>query len=179
MKKKNLYPRAFQIHWSHLRCLAYLWLFAISTPVFAQIQLVEDLNTTIHNAFGEFGNTKEVNGVVYVAANNGLWKTNGTQAGSVLLKQFRTISSFVEFRNQLFFVAETTVHGLELWKSNGTSTTTMLVKDIFAGPSTSDVKNITAMGNRVYFSANDGKSGAELYTSDGTPDGTIDGSQLQ
>ena len=82
--------------------------------------------------------------------------------------------------------------GYELWKSNGTKRGTVLVKDInpaapapintackdrksCVGSSWVDditVVGKTAAGRRIYFTANDGKHGLELWKSDGTRKGT-------
>jgi ELWxxDGT repeat protein len=62
-----------------------------------------------------------------------------------------------------------------LWKSDGTAAGTTLVKDIIAGPvgtfgSTSLL--LTNVGGTVYFRADDGVEGVELWRSDGTAAGT-------
>ncbi|HYH47712.1 MAG TPA: ELWxxDGT repeat protein, partial [Thermoanaerobaculia bacterium] len=72
----------------------------------------------------------------------------------------------------LFFLADDGVHGEELWKSDGGEEGTLLVRDLFPGPRSSDIRWLTAAGSRVYFVADDGVHGRELWTSDGTSDGT-------
>src|SRR6266571_3049544 len=50
------------------------------------------------------------------------------------------------------------------------------VKDInptLQPSSASNVSNIARVGDAVYFSAADGQNGTELWTSDGTPSGTV------
>lgn len=61
---------------------------------------------------------------------------------------------------------------MELWKSDGTADGTMLVKDIRPGRSGGFPEQLTAVGNVVYFTADDGVNGRELWTSDGTEAGT-------
>ena len=76
------------------------------------------------------------------------------------------------------FMAEDATHGIELWKSDGTASGTVMVKDINTGsdsglnPSTT-VRKLTAVGNTLYFEANDGTNGTELWKSDGTASGTV------
>ena len=69
-----------------------------------------------------------------------LWKSDGTAAGTTLVKNIRpgsgTSSSPRELTNvngTLFFVADDGVTGQELWKSDGTAAGTVLVRDIHPG----------------------------------------------
>ena len=76
----------------------------------------------------------------------------------------------------LFFFADTPGMGIELWKSDGTEAGTVLVKDIYPGPADStpdffDPWMVNGNG-RLYFVADDGTHSFELWTSDGTPEGT-------
>ncbi|MFM7787275.1 MAG: ELWxxDGT repeat protein, partial [Microcystis panniformis] len=78
--------------------------------------------------------------------------------------------------NTLFFSANDGVNGFELWKSDGTAAGTVLVKNIFPGnnPSfSSSPRNLRVVGNTLFFSANDGANGYELWKSDGTAAGTV------
>ncbi len=66
-------------------------------------------------------------------------------------------------------------HGQELWVTQGTSTTTALVKDIRTGTlssMSSYSSSFCRLGNKVFFAANDGTNGTELWASDGTAAGT-------
>ena len=60
-----------------------------------------------------------------------------------------------------------------MWKSDGTASGTVMVKDIKSGSSSSSPNYLTAIGNTLYFVANDGTNGAELWKSDGTASGTV------
>ena len=67
-----------------------------------------------------------------------LWKTDGTEAGTVLVKDIFPGSegSFpggIRVGSDLFFFADDGVHGQELWKSDGTEAGTVMVKDITPG----------------------------------------------
>jgi ELWxxDGT repeat protein len=76
----------------------------------------------------------------------------------------------------LFFTAEDGVHGRELWKSQGfggaSGPAAMLMKDIRPGTATSNPRRLTLVGNLLFFTADDGVHGRELWVSDGTTGGT-------
>jgi ELWxxDGT repeat protein len=79
---------------------------------------------------------------------------------------------------KLFFVADDGVHGHELWVSDGTTAGTALVADICPGWNPGILidqqrrQPFVSLGGIVYFVADDGVSGAELWRSDGTAAGT-------
>lgn len=74
---------------------------------------------------------------------------------------------------KIFFTAKESTHGEELWVSDGTKEGTRMVKDIYPGDKSSDVKYITRFNDKVVFQAvgND-EDGCELWISDGTESGT-------
>ncbi|QGJ71139.1 Hypothetical protein PBC10988_28420 [Planctomycetales bacterium 10988] len=76
-----------------------------------------------------------------------------------------------------FFARDVFVTGYELWKSDGSTAGTQLVKDINPGAADStntfDFKPpMVNVSGTLYFRANDGSSGYELWKSDGTEAGT-------
>ncbi|MEM7708548.1 MAG: ELWxxDGT repeat protein [Pseudomonadota bacterium] len=84
--------------------------------------------------------------------------------------------------NLLFFVADDGVSGRELWRSDGTEAGTF-VFDINPGPDSSmsfsidpvvpaPLDDMVVAGNRLFFAADDGQTGRELWVSDGTVEGT-------
>jgi ELWxxDGT repeat protein len=79
----------------------------------------------------------------------------------------------------VFFAANDGVHGDELWKSDGTTAGTTLVKDINPGAASSIGGGncwyrylFAAVNGTVFFAADDGVHGCELWESDGTAQGT-------
>ena len=85
----------------------------------------------------------------------------------------------VEANGLLFFIADDGVHGRELWRTDGTNAGTALVKDIFPGPGSSNAMPaavssplLVNSGGILFFPADDGVNGRELWRSDGTEAGT-------
>ncbi|WP_322874219.1 MULTISPECIES: ELWxxDGT repeat protein [Microcystis] len=111
-----------------------------------------------------------------------LWKSDGTAAGTVLVKDIGVSHPYIPgtypnnltaVGNTLFFTPIDSVNGRELWKSDGTAAGTVLVKDIRPGYSSSLPRYLTAVGNTLYFTAFDDVNGEELWKSDGTAAGTV------
>ena len=110
-----------------------------------------------------------------------LWKTDGTAAGTVRVQDSNTAISFAygftEFNGAFYFQADDNVNGFELWKTDGTDIGTVLVKDInpAAGVATFHYRfaDFTVYNDALYFQANDGVNGFELWKSDGTAAGTV------
>lgn len=118
-----------------------------------------------------FGLT-DVNGRLFYSAHRGLWVTDGTAPGTVLLKADVRPDSLVNVAGTLFFVAQDPAHGRELWRSDGTAAGTVLVRDIRPGLSGSFPVQLTAYGRLVVFAASDDSHGMEIWRSDGTEAGT-------
>ncbi|HEY7161030.1 MAG TPA: hypothetical protein VH815_07200, partial [Acidobacteriota bacterium] len=108
-----------------------------------------------------------------------LWKTDGTGAGTVLVRDINpgvyensNPGHLTNGNGTLYFVACDLEHGCELWRSGGTSSSTSLVKDIYPGPESSWPSNLEYVNGLILFSASDGLHGVELWKSDGTEPGT-------
>src|SRR5947208_6177556 len=76
----------------------------------------------------------DVNGTLFFSADggvngSGLWKSDGTPAGTVLIKAIYP-SQLVNVNGTLFFVASDVIDNGELWKSDGTTVGTVRVKEI-------------------------------------------------
>lgn len=83
---------------------------------------------------------------------------------------FLTDKPVLEFNGKLFFVANSADYGVELWVYDGQKTE--LFKDINPGKNSSDVNHLFVVGSKMLFGADDGINGYELWSTDGTPQGT-------
>ncbi len=110
--------------------------------------------------------------VIFGGSNAGLWHTDGSEAGTQILKSFpgNYLSNLTvdDQTGRLWFEADDGVHGSELWTSDGTIDGTHLVKDISEGKSSSLIEAIYAHDEHVYFRLNN-----QAWVSDGTEAGTI------
>ncbi|QRK08832.1 hypothetical protein JQX13_01260 [Archangium violaceum] len=109
-------------------------------------------------------------------ARNELWRSDGTDTGTVMVKDLGPDASLIFSQaivgNTLFFALSDAAHGSELWKSDGTEAGTGLVKDIVPGPDSSNPFSLRAVGQHVFFTAAEASHGTELWRTDGTEAGT-------
>ncbi len=156
----------------------------------AGTHLVKDINTGTDSS--NPSELTEFNGKLYFVADDGengveLWVSDGTESGTVMVKDIyagealsSSPSGLVVVNGALYFSAEDADHGVELWTSDGTEAGTVLVKDIYTGtvtdgvaPNSSNPLGLTDVNGTLFFVADDGEHGYELWTSDGTEDGTV------
>jgi ELWxxDGT repeat protein len=116
------------------------------------------------------------------AANAQLWKSDGTVAGTKLVKDIDVdgtsflAGSFIVIDQTLLFVANDGVSGYELWQSDGTTAGTTLVKDIRAEEADAFAPlnyQLTVVDRTLFFVAYNDVVGTELWKSDGTAEGTV------
>lgn len=123
---------------------------------------------------------------------NELWISNGTGAGTVMLKDINTGHSgadssnprqFYPFNNMVLFAATDATHGEEIWRTDGTAAGTFMLRDINTGTDSSTYGKVTVDGftfaspifssfhtfnNRAYFNADDGNGTGEIWGTDGS-----------
>lgn len=112
-----------------------------------------------------------------------LYETDGTEQGTQIKKLlsedlgFRWISEIDIFQDRLMFLALTDKFGTEYWISDEEITEINLLKDIWSGGG--DFKDFllrydkSTSDNYLYFPADDGIYGKELWRTDGTTEGTV------
>jgi len=107
-----------------------------------------------------------------------LWKSDGTTAGTVRVKDIRAGAGssnprdLVNVGGTLFFLANDGSHGQELWKSDGTAAGTVMVEDITLGTAGTPIGPLTNAAGVLFFFISQVNDHQELWTSDGSPQGT-------
>lgn len=130
-------------------------------------------------------NLTNVGGTLYITAGGELWKSDGTDAGTVMVTintagtTGTTVTSAININGTTYFVADDGVNGTELWKSDGTTSGTVLVKDIYPGFNGSQPQSLTNVNGTLVFTAYDPTNGYALWKSDGTDANTIPLSSFQ
>lgn len=110
-----------------------------------------------------------VNGTLFFQASGSgtlprLWRSDGTEEGTWQVSDvpFNALQ-LTNANGVLYFEATTTENGAELWRSDGTSEGTLLVRDIHAGSDASFLRSLTVAGDTLFFRADDGLHGHELW----------------
>ncbi len=107
-----------------------------------------------------------------------LWRTDGTAAGTILVKDIRPGTAGAVpmmmgvFGNKLLFNADNGIAGIEPWVSDGTAAGTFMLKDIAPATLSSMSDHFTLFNGKMLFVANDFVHGSELWETDGTAAGT-------
>lgn len=160
---------------------------------------VKDINPGSGNSYNNtytsfFAN----NGILYFDATDGtngveLWKTDGTDNNTVMVKDINTgtnssnAENFTALGTNVIFSATDATHGTELWKTDGTSGGTVLVQDIESGTGSSSPNQFVAFQNKIFFAATTGSAPLTtggLYSTDGNSAtlvksfGTLGGTEL-
>lgn len=118
-----------------------------------------------------------------------LWKTDGTEAGTVVVTNINPCDgcstgsssdsvprNLTPFNGMLYFTATNPELGRELWKTDGSVDGAQLVKDIREGDQSSinaGAAYLTVFDGALYFTADNGETGRELWKTDGTEAGTL------
>ncbi|MBM7118478.1 hypothetical protein I3V78_33550 [Archangium primigenium] len=105
----------------------------------------------------------------------GLWKSDGTEAGTVQVQTTRGgVWEVLPVGGRLFFNGADAASGRELWVTDGTAAGTRLVKDVTPGTTGSGLANFAALGDTLLFfryvpgPSDEDPGRYELWRSDGT-----------
>ncbi|QGJ71066.1 Hypothetical protein PBC10988_27690 [Planctomycetales bacterium 10988] len=150
--------------------------------------------TELLKAIGPAGAASEMqsfvnaDGILYFLANDGthgveLWKSDGTSSGTQLVIDLvkdggdAGIQELTAVGNLVFFSADGS-NGRELWKSDGTAAGTTMVKNLTddtgsEGIQSSSPESLVNVGGILFFTANDGTSGREIWATDGSDTNTF------
>lgn len=109
------------------------------------------------------------------------WISDGTEAGTVLLKDINdnpsvstgnsNADNFTVYKNKVYFKARDAVNGDELWVTDGTTEGTIMLKNIHPTANGNPI-DIVIFKDLLFFTATDNTSSSELWVSDGTAEGT-------
>ncbi len=170
------------------RTASFKWSLWKTNGTTVGTEMVKDLGSlSIQNPNGQMYLTVHNNKIFFafddqtIGKGKELWISDGTTAGTVLLKDINSISNsdpsgITAYGNHVYFFTNTSAYGNELWRSDGTDTGTVLFKDIKAGIESSFVggfPSLMVFKNKLFFGANGKDSdGVELWYTDGTPQNT-------
>jgi len=155
----------------------------------AGTRLVKDINPTSNSILGT-SSVKyfaKLNNVLYFGAGRDsdgaeLWKSDGTTAGTELVKDIESDNSngtyllgsnpayMTVYNNKVYFSANTLTHGRELWVTDGTAAGTQMVVDFT--PGNASPEELTVFNGNLYYRAYTNNDGFCLIKSNGTAAGT-------
>ncbi len=164
-------------------CIVFIVCFCSFLGYGQGVELVKDINPGPDSS--DPYNYMEQNGLLYFVAHHEdygyePWVTDGTEAGTHLIKDINPtdpydISIFTAYNGKLYFSADDGIHGQELWVTDGTESGTFILKDINVHggiDADSYPGSFFRFNGLLYFTADDGIHGRELWVTDGTVAGT-------
>ncbi len=217
-KVKDIFPSEFNFNWNAdiidvngtIIFIVYaetegieLWKSDGTEAGTVKIKDINDSGSSFYTSYYSKEILTSVNGTLFFTADDGvsgveLWKSDGTEGGTMRVKDLNSgtqdafyclpypytsapdcFAKLTSTNDSVFFWANDGTHGYELWKSDGTESGTIMVKDIYpdSGSSFYSVSgfftDLINFNDTLFFSANDGINGFELWKSDGTESGTI------
>jgi len=141
---------------------------------------------TVANGLSNPYDLTPLNGKLYFAATdansqNELYLTDGTEAGTTPIAPLDSNTQYAPGQSldltaaggKLFYVAHVTAaNPAGIWVTDGTPVGIVPLTGS-AGPPGTSPRDLTVVGNLVYFTADDGNGSRALWKTDGTPSGTI------
>ncbi len=173
------FKRALAVATVLLTMLASMQL-SVASAVEPEPAMVKNINDMTLSSFSQNPADNEgsvvIGSTLYFNVAGGLWKSDGTNQGTELVKQFDPnltwrISPYV-MGAKIYFSADDGVNGAEFWESDGSTAGTKLLKDINVGLGGSAPFEFEQISGSLYFFANNGTT-TDLWKSDGTAIGTV------
>ncbi|MBN1447761.1 MAG: hypothetical protein JXA28_07500, partial [Bacteroidetes bacterium] len=173
--------------WRHLTAVC-ITLIAMTLCAGAQnLSLVKDINPSTDESVLMMNSFDVLNGIVYFNGNDGsgnkLWRTDGTVAGTYMVKDIIIDPSqwFIRaYDGKVYFVGNYLSDGLDPWVSDGTAAGTFRLNYYRVKRTESKVlRDFCGMNGKMYFTycIMDGqrfpiRSSYEIWETDGTVNGT-------
>jgi len=135
--------------------------------------MVDDLNPGSHSSPRSL---TDVGGTLFFSADDGThgrepWKSDGSPGGTVMIKDIWPGTTggggydFTDVNGTVFFPAADAYSNPELWMTDGSKAGTVVVED--TNPSwSSGPQQLTRVGDRLFFLADDGTHGEELWVAE-------------
>lgn len=135
----------------------------------AQISLVKTFPNN-----GGASTFEQLSNLIIFNATDGLWRSDGTTAGTTLLTPNASFDrrSFHRCRvgNVIYFWVSSGGSFTQLWKTDGTASGTGLVKAFAEGR---EMGSMASVNGQLLFGFNTAATGTEIWRSDGTEAGTV------
>jgi ELWxxDGT repeat protein len=157
-----------------------MYTYNTSTNASGFIDIVSGTTGTSPSSYFSFGN-KALFLATTSAAGNELWITDGTAAGTSMVKDIEPGAgssgvakpSWYELNGRVYFWASTANNGIELWRTDGTSAGTEMFVETNSGAYNGNsglltVGSMASIGNNLVVCADDGTNGYEVRSIDTT-----------
>jgi ELWxxDGT repeat protein len=115
---------------------------------------------------------QQVGDALYYRTDSGLWRTDGTPAGTIRIFPDPAVSQIVPFGSGFVFVGTNATSGTELWQSDGSVNGTTLLVDLDPGAGSSFPSLPVVLGNKLIFVTHGYNKASTLWVSDGSAAGT-------
>src|SRR5260370_27855361 len=107
-----------------------------------------------------------MDGAAYLVVHGGLWRSDGTVAGTVAMGGASSLSSLTAFGNSIVYSANDALLGVEPFISDGTANGTRVLRDIMVADASSQPFHLTpALGGLWFFTVNDNGTYTLWFTS--------------
>lgn len=110
--------------------------------------------------------------IIVTPHKNGVWSSDGTEAGTTRVKRIKTMYGFSETKKHMYFMANDGKHDYEPWVTDGTRNGTFLVKDLNPPGSPGNTVMIGSAGELGYILQDTAADDYVFWRTNGTAGGT-------